>query len=221
MVETANPAQARAKVGRRNFLIDRSFQTKYTAYMVLVGAAISILFGAMMYQAHVEATQLIDMPDPLREAVKSQDASLLWLVLAISLVMAVALGLFGVLVTHRIAGPIYVFSHYMNVLGRGRYPLLRPLRKKDELKSFYEVFHEAVTAMRARDKSEGQLLQDIARVLDEAAARSADNAALKPAAEQLRTIGQRMLDAAATEDPATPGQKAEAAAAASGPTSPG
>ncbi len=221
MVETANPAQARAKVSRRNFLIDRSFQTKYTAYMVLVGAAISILFGAMMYQAHVEATQLIDMPDPLREAVKSQDASLLWLVLAISLVMAVALGLFGVLVTHRIAGPIYVFSHYMNVLGRGRYPLLRPLRKNDELKSFYEVFHEAVTSMRARDKSEGQLLQDIARVLDEAAARSADNAALKPAAEQLRTIGQRMLDAAATEDPATPGQKAEAAAVATGPTSPG
>ena len=49
------------------------------------------------YQAHVEATQLIDMPDPLREAVKSQDATLLWLVMAIAVVMAVALGLSSLL----------------------------------------------------------------------------------------------------------------------------
>ncbi len=215
MAESANAAPARVKVGRRNFLIDRGFQLKYTIYMVVVGAAISIIFGAMMYQAHVEATQLIDMPDPLREAVKSQDTTLLWLVMAIAVVMAVALGLFGILVTHRVAGPMYVFSHYMNVLGSGRYPMLRPLRKNDELKSFYETFHGAVAALKDRDRARGEELQKLVATLDEAAAKSPELAAsLKPAADSLRTMAKELLEAAASADPATPGQKAEAASRA-------
>lgn len=215
MAESASAAPARVKVGRRNFLVDRSFQLKYTLYMVVVGAAISLLFGAMMYQAHVEATQLIDMPDPLREAVKSQDATLLWLVMAIAVVMAVALGLFGILVTHRVAGPIYVFSHYMNVLGEGRYPMLRPLRKKDELKTFYETFHDAVATLKDRDRTRGEELKKVAEMLAEAAGKLPDNAAaLKSASDSVRAMSKAMLDAAASEDPATPGQKAEAASRA-------
>jgi hypothetical protein len=212
MVESASAAPGRAKVGRRNFLIDRAFQVKYTLYMVVVGAAISLLFGAMMYQAHVEATQLIDLPDPgLREAVKSQDATLLWLVMAIAVVMAVSLGLFGILVTHRVAGPIYVLSHYMSVLGTGRYPMLRPLRKNDELKGFYDVFHQAVASMKERDKTHGEELKKLAADLEAAMAKS-DASGLKPAAEALRALSQSLLEVAASEEPATPGQKAEAAA---------
>ncbi len=213
MVESATSAPARSKVVRRTFLIDRAFQIKYTLYMVVVGAAVSLLFGAMMYQAHVEATQLIEMPDPLREAVKTQDSTLLWLVMAIAVVMAVALGLFGILVTHRVAGPIYVFSHYMNVLGQGRYPMLRPLRKSDELKAFYEIFHQAVATMRERDRTRGEELKRIAASLESAAEKSPEaSQALKPAADALRAIGEKMLEAASTEEPATPGQKAELAA---------
>lgn len=214
MTESASAAPARVKVGRRNFLVDRGFQLKYTLYMVVVGAAISLLFGAMMYQAHVEATQLIDMPDPLREAVKMQDSTLLWLVMAIAVVMAVALGLFGILVTHRVAGPIYVFGHYMNVLGEGRYPMLRPLRKNDELKTFYETFHGAVALLKERDRTRGEELKKIAAAIEEAAAKSPEAAALKPAAETLKAMADKMLEAASSADPATPGQKAEAASRA-------
>ena len=220
MVESAS-APPRVKVGRRNFLIDRTFQLKYTLYMVVGGAAISLLFGAMMYQAHVEGTQILedsirvlrlDLSDPVREVVRAQDSTLLWLVMAISVIMAVALGLFGVLITHRVAGPIYVFSHYMNVLGEGRYPLLRPLRKKDELKAFYETFHGAVASMRERDKTRGLELKGAVAAIEAAMGKAPDTAAgLKPAAETLRALADRMLDAAATEEPATPGQKAEAA----------
>ncbi len=210
MAETASAGQSRAKVNRRTFLVDRSFQVKYTMYLVIVGAAISLLFGAMMYQAHVETTLLVDRPE-LREAIKSHDSTLRWMVVVIAVVMAMALGLFGILVTHRVAGPIYVFSHYLAVLGQGRYPLLRPLRRRDELKSFYEVFHRAVTSMRERDKTEGQVLTELARILEATAAKIPDAAeTLGPAAGKLRVIGQRMLEAAASQDAATPGQIAEA-----------
>jgi hypothetical protein len=210
-MESANTAAAaappRTKYGRRQYLIDRGFQLKYTIILVLVGAAISLLFGAMMYQAHVEATQLMDLPAPYKEVIATQDNTLLWLVMAIAVVMALALGLFGVLVTHRVAGPIYVFSHYLNILGQGRYPQLRPLRKGDELKDFYEIFHEAVSRMKARDKDDGTLLLELAKQVE-------SGADTKAAAEKLRALGNRLLEASASADPATPGQKAEAAQAA-------
>ena len=200
---------------RRTYLVDRGFQLKYTFILVVVGAAISLLFGAMMYQAHVETTQLMDLPDPYKNVVASQDHTLLFLVIGISMVMAVALGLFGVLVTHRVAGPIYVLSHYMEVLGQGRYPMVRPLRKNDELKSFFEAFHTALTAMRERDKTEGAMLKEVASTLDAAALKSPEvAAALKDAAEKVRLLGTRKLEASESADPATPGQKAEVAKSA-------
>ncbi len=195
------PAAA-ARQARRNYLIDRSFQLKYTLIMVVVGAAISLLFGAMMYQAHLETTQLMSLPDAVRATVAAQDATLLWLMAAISLVMALALGLIGVLITHRIAGPIYVFSHYIALIGEGRFPRIRPLRRADELKGFHDVFENAVARMREREKAEGKALQEIATSLEGAAARGGEDAeGLRLCSSRLRELSSRKLEAAAGDDP--------------------
>jgi methyl-accepting chemotaxis protein len=205
---------APSKTPRRQYLVDRDFQLKYTLLLAVVGAAISVLFGAMMYQAHVETTELMGLPNPYQAIVEGQDRIMLWLVMAIAVGMAIALAMSGILITHRIAGPIFVFSRYMSVLAQGRYPLLRPLRKKDELKSFYESFNQAVASMRERDKSSGEELKEIATVLEAAAAEAPRmGEALKSSMEKLRSMSKRLLEAAASADPATPGQKAEAAGA--------
>jgi hypothetical protein len=201
---TVAPAAA-PRQARRNYLIDRSFQLKYTLIMVVVGAAISLLFGAMMYQAHLETMQLMSLPESLRATVAAQDATLLGLVLAISLVMALALGLVGVLITHRIAGPIYVFSHYIALIGEGRFPRIRPLRRGDELKGFHDVFEHAVARMRERETAEGKALQEIAASLDGAAARGAEDAeALRLCGFRLRELSSRKLEAAAGDEPSRP-----------------
>jgi nitrogen fixation/metabolism regulation signal transduction histidine kinase len=44
--------------------------------------------------------------------------------------------------THKISGPIYIMSKYMREVINGGFPELRPLRKKDELKEFYELFSQ-------------------------------------------------------------------------------
>ncbi|MFN7134843.1 MAG: hypothetical protein ACK4N5_22375 [Myxococcales bacterium] len=214
-MQSPTAATGRPMHSRKTYLIDRGFQLKYTVILVVVGAAVSLLFGAMMYQAHVETTQVLELPDPYKQVVAQQDSSLLWVVAGISVLMAVALGLFGVLVTHRVAGPIYVFSHYVNVLGQGRYPQLRPLRKNDELKSFFETLQVAVASMRERDRADAEALAQAAETIERAAAQSPELAeGLKAAAESIRAIGARRLEASKSEDPATPGQKAEAARSA-------
>jgi len=75
------------------------------------------------------------------------------------LINFVLLGLVGLLVliqgivlyfmlirkTHQIAGPIFVISRYMREIISGKTPaVLRPLRKRDELKAFYDLFGDLV-----------------------------------------------------------------------------
>lgn len=54
--------------------------------------------------------------------------------------------------THRVSGPIYVMSNFMKDIIEGRDPKLRPLRNKDELKEFYELFKRMVAAIQEREK---------------------------------------------------------------------
>ncbi|HZH04719.1 MAG TPA: signal protein [Myxococcaceae bacterium] len=149
-------------VVRKTFLVDRGFQLKYAGALAGVGGGISLVFGAMMIVSQAEALR------PLRAALPPEAGALLvhlqatqlWLTAATALLMAVALGLFGVLLTHRVAGPVYVMSRYVAVLARGRYPSMRPLRRGDELKAFFDRFREAVDALRERDAGEARQLDE-------------------------------------------------------------
>lgn len=145
------------RLHRRTYVIDRGFQLKYTLTLVVVGALVSALFGGMMYLAHLDATRAL--PPSVRGELGGAEGTLLALTAAMSLLMAAALGLFGVLITHRVAGPVYVMSHYVSVLAKGRYPLMRPLRKRDELKGFFERFQDAIEALRQREADEAVQLE--------------------------------------------------------------
>lgn len=151
------------RLHRRTYVIDRGFQLKYTLVLIVVGAVVSALFGGMMYLAHVDAARTL--APALRGQLGQAEGMLLVLTVAMSVLMAAALGLFGVLITHRVAGPVYVMSHYVAVLAKGRYPLMRPLRKRDELKGFFERFQEAIDLLRQREAAEAdQLEQAIERL---------------------------------------------------------
>ena len=142
-------AASRATYGRRTFLIDRQFQLKYTAILMVVGGALSILFGSMMYQAHVDATKMMGLPEAFEKMVGNHyDDRLLYIMAGITVVMSIALALFGVLVTHRVAGPVYVIRRYFDALGAGPFPVLRPLRQNDELKDFFSSFQDALERLK-------------------------------------------------------------------------
>jgi hypothetical protein len=99
------------------------------------------------------------LPPELVEQIRQSDSTLVWLMVAITVLMAAAFALFGVLVTHRVAGPVYVMSHYIGVVAKGRYPIMRPLRKHDELKVFFERFQSAVESLRGREVEEADELK--------------------------------------------------------------
>ena len=55
-------------------------------------------------------------------------------------------------ITHRISGPIYVMSNYIEEIIHGDIPEPRPLRDKDELKQFYSLFVDLVDTLKIKRK---------------------------------------------------------------------
>ncbi len=55
-------------------------------------------------------------------------------------------------ITHRISGPIYVMSNYIKEILNGEMPDPRPLRDKDELKRFYNLFVDLVDSIKEKHK---------------------------------------------------------------------
>jgi hypothetical protein len=76
-----------------------------------------------------------------------------WVMLGSGLLLCFGLALYGIKMTHRVAGPLHKVGTYFTKMRDGRYDAVYPLRKGDELMEFYEHFKAAhggvVTAERA------------------------------------------------------------------------
>ena len=88
-------------------------------------------------------------------------------------------------ITHRVAGPLSVLGRWLTELGDGRFPDLRPLRKKDELKGFHATFRNSVESLKARKQTELTALSDALREVQAAA--SGDEERLRNALHSMET----------------------------------
>ena len=188
---------APGNVPRRQYLVDRGFQLKYALLMAAAGLLVAGVFGLWILQAHAQATALLG-PDPeTRALVERSDRLLLGAFAAIGALLAAALGLLGVVITHRVAGPVFVMGHYLRVLADGRFPRMRTLRRSDELKGFFKAFIDAVDAMKVREARHTALLEDAIRRMREAAQAAPE---LAPAIEALEKAARERRAALAQDD---------------------
>jgi hypothetical protein len=187
---------AHAKYTRRIYVVDRRFQLKYTGLLILFGGAIMAAFGYAVWREVLINSDLLEgkrieqgllagkaggvlpMAD-FHDVLSSADHRMLAIILLASLAVALTLGLLGILITHRIAGPVLVLSRYAEALAEGTYPPMRALRKNDELKEYFELFRRAVERMKERDAAELADLEAIAANVS------------GPAADRLRSLVSR------------------------------
>jgi hypothetical protein len=137
---------------RRTYLIDRPFQLKYILLLAAWGLVLAVLFGLWAWQAHRQAVELLAGAPEQRALLRIADRTLLWALAGIGALSSAALALLGYLMTHRVAGPVWVMGHALGELAQGRYPAKRALRKGDELRSLHERFQAAVEALAVRDR---------------------------------------------------------------------
>lgn len=68
--------------------------------------------------------------------------------------LVIGVGVAGVIVTHRVAGPIHKMKRLLGYVGDGHLRLTEKLRKGDELQHFFDAFERMVESLRERQQIE-------------------------------------------------------------------
>lgn len=115
-------------------------------------------------------------------------------------VLFVVVGLVGIVVTHRIAGPIFKMKRLLRELGEGYLKVPTSLRKGDDLQDFFEEFQRTVDRLRERKTGELTQLEEILTALD-AAPPEGKAAAVEGALLRLRSLRDQMAASVRTAPP--------------------
>jgi hypothetical protein len=164
---------------RRTFLVDRRFQLKYTMIIVLVGVAVSALLGFFIYRLTLENTKILMLDPELREKVSMFDTAVVFYFIGFMVLMALFLFIWGIVITHRVAGPIFIVSRFLRQIGDNLVPPTRQLRKRDEFQEFFDTYTAMVNSLKQQQRSE---FENLTRCV-----------------AQLRAIGQEKTSAVANE----------------------
>lgn len=110
--------------------------------------------------------------------------------IASGLLLAVGLLLYGIKMTHRVAGPLHKVTLYMGKLRGGLYDPVYNLRKGDHLVEFYEHFKAAHAGMRALQEEDVARLRSLLAAAERAELGAA-SPALAESIEELRAVLDR------------------------------
>ncbi len=160
-------------------IVDRAFQFKYTGIILLVAAVTSTALGFFLLKAYREMNEVIQlagMAPEIGDKLNADDSKKVFTIIVAALVGEVAiLGVMGLLITHRVCGPIFVITRHLGTMVSGKYPQLRPLRQGDEFAPMFEVFKQLIDKQRDRDLAEAERL---GAVLEEAKSKGVDQGTL-------------------------------------------
>lgn len=143
-----------------NYLLDKKLQLRYVVIITLLSGAIAGTLGYMIYDQQARSTESIE--NKLEELTdkddaanitgdyESEDRALVYKMVVAGGALVVILSLFLVVMTHKVAGPLYKTSIYFDRMAEGRLGNVTPLRAGDMLQDFYSNFKDMHDAMRAR-----------------------------------------------------------------------
>ena len=134
------------RVKRSFFLIDKPFQVKYALFLTLCGGLIAVLFGAHIFYFLHEYFKVFmpdyqNNPSAIQFVLTEQRSILIYLLILTFLVMSL-LFFMGIIITHRIAGPVMVIRKKMEDLCGENFSVRVRLRKGDEFRTLADTFNE-------------------------------------------------------------------------------
>jgi hypothetical protein len=110
---------------------------------------------------------------------------ILWAMIATGVMLLLGLAIYGIKMTHRVAGPLFKVSLYLSKMRAGRFDKVYNLRKGDQLVAFYDHFRHAHGGIVQMQRD------DIARIAAVVSAAEAAGAGQHPAVVALRELLER------------------------------
>jgi len=182
----------------RNYLLDRHFQLKYTGMVLLVTVSVASGLGYVAYrfsrgQTEALAAHIAAQPDldddtamDLEQFAEQEDRKIRNAIVAGVLLLTLALGVTGIIVTHRVVGPAYRMKRLIEHVGDGKLEITTGIRKGDELQELYHSFAQMVESLRDQRAEEIEQLEDTLIKMEAAGIQSAYLTELRALLERIR-----------------------------------
>jgi hypothetical protein len=136
-------------------IIDWRFQFKYTGIIVAIAAVVSTVLGYFLLDSYLTMNELIDLASlspEVNDKLNDDDARKVFSITLVFLVLEViGLGVMGLLITHRVCGPVFVLTRHLATILEGKYPSPRPLRQGDEFRETFETFIAVIDQFKKKD----------------------------------------------------------------------
>ena len=162
------PAMAKRRERRRRYLINPAFQWKFAVWIML-DVFVACLFVGVLLAVLQEEQLRAQILNPQSSRSGAMAVMLGAFALGFATIAAAGFGLWSIMVTHRLCGPLYVIEECLNELHAGRFPKWRALRKKDEFKEFYAHFWRAIHSLKDMKQADRDALTGILQSLRSAA----------------------------------------------------
>jgi methyl-accepting chemotaxis protein len=172
---------------RRRYFIDRGFQSKYVALLVVFIVSLGIAGLLVLVLGSGEAAA----------------ADLRGAIVAMLAVMVAFMGLtawYGVRFSHRIVGPVFALSRHFQWVESGDYTRDLQLRDKDEFQNIALGFNAMLAALRDRAREDAAVMSRVDAGLEELARAVSASAPDGEAARELIARLRRELDAARAQN---------------------
>ena len=151
-----------------NYLLDKKLQLRYVLLVTILSGLITASLGWLIYQQRHKASASVEedlialenkfhndrQTEGLREnaaaEMASDDRNDVFTMIGVGIGLVVILSGYLLIMTHKVAGPLYKVSMYFDRMADGRVGRVTPLRKGDMLQDFYTTFCEMHDSLRAR-----------------------------------------------------------------------
>lgn len=169
---------ASSRFQRRIFLINKPFQLRFSFYVVSWIAALSLVYPLLIRELYNWFFRYlsVDPHGPMIPAIaQARKEMMLWLAF-LQVTFVVMTFLLSILLSHRIAGPLYKLAQAMNEVAHGKLPRIT-FRKADHFKELAagfnrmaESIHDTTTA------AETHIRKAMDRTTDEGARKELESA---------------------------------------------
>lgn len=163
-----------------NYLLDKRLQLRYILLVTVLSGVIAGSLGYLIYQQRHAASESIERDlaaltqddKSLREfqeqvaaGMAAEDRALVYKMIGVGIGLVIILSLYLVIMTHKVAGPLYKVSMYFDRMAEGRLGTVTALRRGDMLQDFFGNFREMHEAVRARLQADATAMEHAAAAL--------------------------------------------------------
>jgi nitrogen fixation/metabolism regulation signal transduction histidine kinase len=117
---------------------------------------------------------------------ESNDRVLVFLLIGFGVLLSVVLTMYGIVLTHKVAGPLFKVTLYLDKIRDGKLGQVYALRKGDELVEFFDHFKAAHDALRKQEQGDIELLGRAAEKLSDEALKAEIAAVIAQKVESLK-----------------------------------